>query len=89
MSANRPFIFIWTAATIQPPVIVRGDRLKRPPSDLTTRVIFHAPLDNYEFRPIVQVSVVKPRRNGDYGLTVSFPREHYRPPVVLIVPLYT
>lgn len=36
----------------------------------TTRVIFHASLDNYEFRWIVQLLVVKPRRNGDYGLTV-------------------
>lgn len=36
----------------------------------TTRVIFHASLDNYEFRWIVQLLVVKPRCNGDYGLTV-------------------
>lgn len=36
----------------------------------TTRVIFHASLDNYEFRWIVQLLVVKSRRNGDYGSTV-------------------
>lgn len=36
----------------------------------TTRVIFHASLDNYEFRWIVQLLVVKSRRNGDHGSAV-------------------
>lgn len=39
---------------------------------LTTRVIFHASLDNYAFRWIVELSVVEPC-NGDYGQQYPFP----------------